>query len=452
MKSTIRLRYAPSPTGDGLHIGNARTALFNYLFACRYKGCLIIRIEDTDLVRHVTNSEMKQLSQLKWLGIKWVEGPDIGGLLGPYRQSERLHIYQKYTKILLDKGLAYKEYQQDSINKFVVRFKVPLQQKYEFDDLIRGRLCFESKDIEDWIIIKENGYPTYNYAAAIDDYLMQISHVLRGEEHITNTPKQIMIYQAFGWQIPFFAHMSLILNENKKKLSKRDTSTDQFVEKYIDLGYLPESLFNFLFLLGFSPKSNQTIFSSEEIIALFNQERFIKSSAVFDVAKLSFINKQHLRNMPFSELVDKANFFLKKSDIFLKFEWLTKMILLFKDRIHYIKEIVDLYYLFFKNENKITEDCIAFLRINKGVEVANFLYHLLNKLDNLESYSIKMIVDKLAQQLDINIKTMFRITRIVCTHKKYGPDLFVYLELLGKKKVLNNIQSTLVLNINGKIQ
>ena len=223
----VRVRYAPSPTGL-LHIGNARSALFNYLFARHYGGDFIIRIEDTDVLRNVEGGEESQLKYLSWLGLDWQESPDKGGNFGPYRQLERLEHYTKYAEILLEKGLAYKDYREDS-DVYAIRFRVPENVTYEFDDLVRGKLAFESKEIEDWIIMKDNGIPTYNFAVVVDDYLMEISHVLRGEEHITNTPKQIMIYDAFGWDVPIFGHMTIIVNEERKKLSKRDTNVIQFI-------------------------------------------------------------------------------------------------------------------------------------------------------------------------------------------------------------------------------
>ncbi|WP_017192711.1 glutamate--tRNA ligase [Italian clover phyllody phytoplasma] len=437
----IRVRYAPSPTGF-LHIGNARTALFNYLFAARYQGELIIRIEDTDLARNVADSEKKQLEQLNWLGIKWNEGPDIGGPLGPYRQSERLTFYQKYTQILLDKKLAYKEYQKDN-SKYVVRFKVPAETKYEFKDLIRGSLSFDSKEIEDWIIMKENGYPTYNYAVAIDDHLMAISHVFRGEEHITNTPKQIMIYQAFGWEIPTFAHISLILNEQKKKLSKRDKNVIQFIEKYMTLGYVPEALFNFLFLLGFAPKSNKTIFSLEEMVSLFDKTRFIKAPAIFDVPKLSFINSQYLKKMPLVDLVSQTAVFFNQAKIVISQEKLTKIVSLFQSRISYLAEIVHLYQRFFVEPKEVKEEFLIFIKENKGFNLVQILYNILYKLENFDSVNIKESIANLEQQSHLKGKHLFILIRIVSTLQMNGPHLPIYLELLGKETVLKNIQTIL---------
>src|SRR5690625_113284 len=257
MTENVRVRYAPSPTGD-LHIGNARTALFNYLYARHFDGDFIIRTEDTDLTRNVEGGEESQLKYLKWLGMDWDEGPDIGGEYGPYRQSERLDIYRKYAEELLERDLAYKCYMtteeleaereeqrakgeipkysgahanltEEQIQQFEaegrkpsIRLRVPENHSYTFNDIVRGEITFESSDFGDWVIIKQDGYPTYNFAVVIDDHFMNISHVLRGEEHISNTPRQMMIYEAFGWEPPKFGHMTLILHEQRKKLSKRE--------------------------------------------------------------------------------------------------------------------------------------------------------------------------------------------------------------------------------------
>src|SRR5699024_9266205 len=301
MTKEIRVRYAPSPTGD-LHIGNARTALFNYLFARHYGGKFIIRTEDTDAKRNVEGGEESQLAYLKWLGIEWDEGADIEGDYGPYRQIERLDIYQKYIDELLERDFAYECYMteeeleqereeqrakgqvpkysgahanltEEEIEMFkqegrkpAIRLRVPQNRTYTFRDIVRGNISIESSDYGDWVIVKKDGIPTYNFAVAIDDHLMGITHVLRGEEHISNTPRQMMIYDAFGWEAPTFGHMTLILNETRKKLSKRDQHILQFIEQYKNLGFLPEAIFNFITLLGWSPEGAEEIFSKEELI------------------------------------------------------------------------------------------------------------------------------------------------------------------------------------------
>ena len=298
----VRVRYAPSPTGH-LHIGNARTALFNYLFAKHYNGDFVLRIEDTDIARNVEGGEASQIKYLNWLGIYPDESPqNPNPKYAPYRQMERLDIYKKYTDWLLEKGYAYKcfctqeeldeeharqealglapRYNRKCCNltpeeikekeaqniPYTIRIKVPDNETYEFDDMIRGKVSFESKDIGDWVLVKANGIPTYNYAVVIDDHCMDITHVFRGEEHLSNTPKQIMLYKMFGWDVPRFGHMTLIVNENHKKLSKRDANVLQFMSQYEQLGYLPEAMFNFMALLGWSPEGEQEIFSHDELI------------------------------------------------------------------------------------------------------------------------------------------------------------------------------------------
>lgn len=303
MSKEVRVRYAPSPTGH-LHIGNARTALFNYLYAKHFNGKFIIRTEDTDEKRNVAGGEESQLKFLKWLGLEWDEGADIGGDYGPYRQTERLDLYNKYVNELLERNLAYKCYMseeeleaereeqrekgqvpkysgahrnltEEQIAAFEaegrkpsIRVRVPENKTYMFQDIVRGEITFESSDFGDWVIVKKNGIPTYNFAVAIDDHLMEITHVLRGEEHISNTPKQMMVYEAFGWEAPKYGHMTLILNEERKKLSKRDEHILQFIEQYRNLGYLPEAMFNFISLLGWSPVGEEEIFSQEKLIEI----------------------------------------------------------------------------------------------------------------------------------------------------------------------------------------
>ena len=337
--STIRVRYAPSPTGH-LHIGNARTALFNYLFARSQNGKLIIRIEDTDEKRNIEGGEQSQLKYLKWLGIDWDESIDVGGEYGPYRQSERIEIYKKYYEELLERGLAYKCYcteeelekkgkhkelvvdsprysgkcrhltkeDQEQLEKEgrkpSIRFRVPEGKTYQFNDIVKDEVSFESNDIGDWVIVKKDGVPTYNFAVAIDDHLMKISHVLRGDDHISNTPKQLMIYEAFGWEPPKFGHMTLIVNENHKKLSKRDETIIQFMEQYEELGYLPEALFNFITLLGWSPVGEEEIFTKEELIEIFDPKRLSKSPAVFDRNKLTWMNNQYIKSVDLDKVVE----------------------------------------------------------------------------------------------------------------------------------------------------
>lgn len=432
----IRVRYAPSPTGF-LHIGNARTALFNYLFAKRYNGDFIVRIEDTDILRNVLNSEISQLNNLKWLGIDWQEGPDIGGKLGPYRQSERISIYQKYANQLLNQGIAYKEYKLNS-QHYSLRFKVPKNKIYSFSDVIRGNVVFDSKEIEDWVIIKENGWPTYNFAVVIDDFLMKISHVLRGEEHITNTPKQLMIYESFGWNIPKFAHMTLILNENKKKLSKRDVNTIQFIEDYINLGYFSSSLFNFLSLLGFSPKSSQEILSPSEIINLFDETKITKSPAIFDKVKLNYINSQYIKKLSIADFTILLFKHFEKKGLLLDYSFVEKMAILFKDRIHYMEEILLLYKTYFQTDRKLNLETEKFLRNVNVLPILLNLNEFFKKID-FKYYIIEETINKVLNIHHIKTKSFLKVIRAATTLEIKGPNLFLFLELLSSKRVLNNL-------------
>lgn len=294
-KEKIRVRFAPSPTGS-LHIGGAHTALFNWLWARRTGGTFVLRIEDTDRERSTKEFEKSILDGMKWLGLDWDEGPDKEGPYGPYRQSGRMDTYKEYTDRLLESGQAY---EQDG----AVFFKIPSGKLVAFDDAVYGKIEVMSEkssvnqdgSVKDIVLIKKDGMPTYNYAVVIDDHTMGINTVIRGEDHIINTPKQILIYQALGLEPPVFAHLPMILGKDKKKLSKRHGATSVF--DYNDMGYLPDGVFNFLALLGWSPKNGQEIFSREEAVELFELSSVTKKPAVLDIDKLNFVNQEQMKRM-----------------------------------------------------------------------------------------------------------------------------------------------------------
>jgi len=291
----VRVRFAPSPTG-ALHIGGGHTALFNWLWARHTGGRFILRVEDTDRVRSTKEYEETIMSGMRWLGLDWDEGPDRGGDYGPYRQSERLDLYRQYARQLLDEGRAYRDGE-------AIVFKVEPGQDLSFDDCVYGRIESmsdglkekDSEKLKDIVLIKSDGMPTYNYAVVVDDHLMAITHVIRGEDHISNTPKQILIYRALGWETPRFAHLPMILGKDKKKLSKRLGATS--VYEYRDLGYMPDSVFNFLALLGWSAGDDHEIFTRQEAADLFELSRVTRKPAVLDVDKLNFINQEHLKRL-----------------------------------------------------------------------------------------------------------------------------------------------------------
>lgn len=389
-----RVRVAPSPTGY-LHIGLARTALFNYLLAEKQKGSFILRIEDTDTERSSKEFEEDILENLSWIGINWTEGPDIGGKYGPYRQSERKHIYSKYLKKLLEENKAYycfcteeeleaqrqyqisigeaprylgkcanlpKEEAEKNLSQkkpYVIRFRTP-KKKVSFEDLIRGNIEFESSLIGDIVIAKDVNNPLYNFAVAVDDSEMKISHVIRGEDHIPNTPKQILIQEALGFKTPVYAHLPLILGPDKKKLSKRHATVS--VSDYRKEGYLPEALINFMAFLGWNPGDEREIFSLPALIKEFSLEKIQKAGAIFNQNKLDFLNGFYLRQkskeklaelcVPFLEKAglineEKGTYSTKKGEI--SFERLAKIISLYQERIKKLSEIAELVDFFFKD-------------------------------------------------------------------------------------------------------
>lgn len=482
--SDIRVRYAPSPTGH-LHIGNARTALFNYLFARNQKGQFIIRIEDTDQKRNIVGGEESQLKHLKWLGMDWDESVDVGGEYGPYRQSERLDIYKKYYEDLLEKGLAYKCYcteeelekeREEQIargeaprysgkcrhltkedqarleaegRKPSIRFRVPEGKVYRFNDIVKGEVSFASEDIGDFVIVKKDGMPLYNFAVAIDDHLMKISHVLRGDDHISNTPKQLMIYEAFGWEPPTFGHMTLIVNENHKKLSKRDESIIQFIEQYEALGYLPEALFNFIALLGWSPVGEEEIFSKEELIEIFDPARLSKSPAVFDRQKLIWMNNQYMKKLPVEKVVQLALPHLVNAGRVPEnpspeqLEMVNKLVALYQEQMSYGAEIVSLSELFFKEEISYDETGKAILSEEQVPEVLRAFLQELEDLEPFEAAEIKAAIKRVQKATGQKGKKLFMPIRVAVTGQEHGPELPNTIELLGKETVKKRIQNIL---------
>lgn len=439
----VRARYAPSPTGL-LHIGNARTALFNYLFAKHYGGDFLIRIEDTDVLRNVEGGEASQLNYLKWLGISWDEGPDIGGKHGPYHQLKRLDLYKKYADDLLERGLAYKDFKKGS-NSYAIRFKVPKDVTYTFSDVIRGKLTFESKEIEDWIIMKDNGIPTYNFAVVIDDHFMEITHVFRGEEHITNTPKQIMVYQAFGWETPTFGHMTIIVNEKRKKLSKRDKDVVQFISEYDQLGYLPEAMLNFLSLLGWTPTSDKEILSHEELISLFDEHKLSAAPSYFDRTKLAFINSRYIKQLSMDQLKALCRPFLVKANIEIKSEeWLEQLLGLLRDRLSYGAQIVEYYHAFFHEELTFSDEVVN--ELNQFEQKELVIQEFLNQVENIDfndNLVIEQTIKEVGQKTSVKGKALFMPIRIATTGEAHGPSLPISLSLLGKDKVIARIKQTL---------
>ncbi|MBR3062111.1 MAG: glutamate--tRNA ligase [Exiguobacterium sp.] len=484
MMSEVRVRYAPSPTGH-LHIGNARTALFNYLFARHAGGKMILRIEDTDQKRNVLNGVESQMKYLEWLGIDWDEGPGRDGDYGPYYQMERLAIYEKYVNELMSKGLAYKCYMTSEEleaereaqiargeaprysgahrnltveereafeaegRKPSIRIRVPEGVTYKWTDVVKGDVSFESKDFGDWVIVKQDGIPTYNFAVVVDDHLMKISHVLRGDDHIANTPKQMMVYDALGWDYPEFGHMTLIYNDQHKKLSKRDESIIQFIEQYADLGYLPAALFNFIALLGWSPVGEEEIFSKEEFIEMFDAKRLSKSPAVFDQQKLSWINSVYMKKATLDEVVALSLPFLQEAGRLPEAvsveeaDWATNLIALYKEQMTHGAEIVALTDLFFKDEIEYDEEANAVL---SGETVPAVLAEFKQQLEAIEDFTpeaIKAAMKATQKATGQKGKNLFMPIRVATTGQTHGPELPNAISLIGKERVLKRLTTLL---------
>lgn len=482
----VRVRYAPSPTGH-LHIGNARTALFNYLFARHYKGEFILRIEDTDAQRNIAEGESSQIKYLKWLGIDIDEGigAEKEGQFGPYRQSERLDIYKELYDKLLEEDKAYKCYmtaeeleeereaqrargempryggqhahltaeQQAAFEaegrKPSIRFRVPQGKTYRFDDMVKGDVAFESDNIGDFVIVKQDGVPTYNFAVAVDDHFMEITHVLRGDDHISNTPKQQMIYEAFGWDTPRFGHMTLIVNESRKKLSKRDESIIQFIEQYEALGYLPEALFNFIALLGWSPEGEEEIFTKEQFIEIFDEKRLSKSPAFFDNKKLASVNNAYMKKASLETVVALALPHLQQAGKVAQdvsgesLEWVTKVIGQYHQQMSYGAEIVPLSEMFFKDHIDYNEECQQVLAGETVPQVLQAFLVKVNTLPDFTADGLKAAIKEVQQETGCKGKNLFMPIRVATTGETHGPELPVSLELLGRERVALRLNSVI---------
>ncbi|GJM83172.1 glutamate--tRNA ligase [Paenibacillus sp. HMSSN-139] len=480
----VRVRYAPSPTGH-LHIGNARTALFNYLFARHHGGKFIIRIEDTDVKRNVAGGEENQLTYLKWLGMDWDESVDVGGNYGPYRQTERLDLYRPLVQDLLDRGLAYRCYcTEEELEKereeqmargetprysgkcrhltpeqlaaydaegrqYSIRFRVPEGRTFTFDDLVKGPISFESDVSGDFVIVKKDGIPTYNFAVVLDDHLMNITHVLRGEDHVSNTPRQLMIYDAFGWEPPVFGHMTLIVGENHKKLSKRDESVIQFIEQYDQLGYLPEAMFNFIALLGWSPEGEEEIFSKDELISIFDANRLSRSPAVFDTNKLAHLNNHYIKNADPARIASLAIPHLQRADR-LPSElspdqqaWAGALVALYQEQMTAASDIVELSEMFFRSEPSLDEEGAAVLA---EPQVPSVLAAFLTKVEGLADFSVENIgaaIKEVQKETGTKGKGLFMPIRVALTGQMHGRDLNQTIYLLGRDKVVDRLKARL---------
>ncbi|MGR6835627.1 glutamate--tRNA ligase [Syntrophomonas erecta] len=474
----VRVRFAPSPTGS-LHIGGARTALFNWLFAKSQGGKFILRLEDTDTTRSTGASVQGIIEGLQWLGLSWDEGPGQGGPYGPYRQSERLSIYQHYAQQLLDNDKAYycfctpeelkAEREQAQANKtnyrhqcpyrhlsnnelkalsgqqnFVIRLKVPTSGITIVNDLIRGEVQFDNALMDDFIIVKSDGWPTYNFAVVVDDYTMHISHVIRAEEHLSNTPKQIHIYQALDFVLPKFAHVSMILAPDRSKLSKRHGATS--VQEFRDLGYLPSALVNYLALLGWSTGQDVDILAINEMINNFNLNNVSRSAAIYDVEKLTWMNGYYLNQMPAERIVEmlKPEAINKGWLTTCNQAYFTNVVELIKSRIKTIAEFFHTAEYFFQSPSEYDAKGVKkYLQKENSLNLLNEVLDLVQDCNPYQADEIEKRLRNRAEQLSVKAGDLIHPTRLALSGRTSTPGLFEVMEVLGKEVCIKRLQKAI---------
>ncbi len=423
--SQIRVRFAPSPTGY-LHIGSARTALFNWLYARHNNGRFILRIEDTDRERSKEEYLDEILGSLKWLFMSWDEEPVF--------QSKRFDIYKKYAQILLEKKLAYLEGP-------AVIFRVEKGKSVFFNDMIRGRVEFSTDDIKDQVLIKSDGTPTYNFACVVDDSEMKISHVIRGDDHISNTPKQILLYDALALTPPEFAHIPLILNKDGGRLSKRHGATSIF--EYKNMGFLPDALVNYLSLMAWAPGNDIEILPVSEVVKLFDVKDVNKTGAIFDMDKLSWMNGQYIKNMDPDKLAQATEEFLKLKNIldakFDREQW-KKIILAYKERARTLEDFIGVYRIFFGDEIEYDEKAVEkYLKKPSSKDIIARCKTLVESCAKFDKVSLEEAYRKLADELKIKAAELIHPTRVAISGNTVGAGLFEMVELLGREKALKRL-------------
>jgi glutamyl-tRNA synthetase len=427
---TPRVRFAPSPTGY-LHVGGARTALFNWLYARRHGGVFVLRIEDTDVERSSDEMVTGILDGLRWLGLDWDEGPDVDGPHAPYFQSQRLETYRAAARGLVDSGKAF-------VDDGAIRFKVP-EGTTEFVDLVHGPIAFDNENIETFVILRSDQHPTYHLSVVVDDIDMQITHVVRGDDHISNTPKQVLLYRALGTTPPQFAHVPLIMGPDKKRLSKRHGATS--VMEYDRQGYIPEGMANFLALLGWAPGGNDELFTMGELTERFTIEGISGGNAVFNTEKLDWFNHQHLLRLPDEELLTRlfplldAAMLWRPSLTTSEFEWMRRVLALLKPRAKKLTEYVDGLRPFLADPDSYDADAVA-----KHLSAPGMADHLAAWRDTVQESpfdeaTLEQRLRALAEAQGVKAGTLIHATRIAMTGRMVSPGLFETLVLLGRDRV-----------------
>jgi len=480
---TVRVRFAPSPTGSP-HIGNLRSALMAWCFARHHGGVFILRIEDTDMARYVEGSVEAIYDSLRWLGLNWDEGPDIGGPYGPYLQSQRLPLYREYAAKLLALGRAYrcfcskerldqvraeqqarkeppmydrhcrslpeaerKRLEAEGIPS-VIRLAIPLEGTTTYRDAVHGEVTFENNTLDDIILMKSDGYPTYNFANVVDDHLMKITHVIRAEEFISSTPKHMLLYQAFGFEPPVFAHVPMVKAPDGSKLSKRFGATT--IQEFRDEGYLPEALFNFLALLGWSPGTDEEILSQEEIIRRFSLEGISKSAAIFNKEKLTWMNGEYIRMCSLEDLTDRCLPFLCKAGLVPEEpspgerEYIRNVVALIRDRMRTLNQSVELADFFLLEEvlfdEKAAQKWLAPDYVPAALRKARERFLT---LEPFTAESIEKTIRETAEAMAMEAAKIIHPLRVALSGRTVGPGLFEMIHVLGKHRTLKRLDRVL---------
>jgi len=482
----VRTRFAPSPTGSP-HIGNIRTAVFDYLYAKHTKGDFILRVEDTDRTRYVEHSLEDMMIGLRWLGMQWDEGPEVNGDFGPYFQSERLDFYEKYSKQLLDEGKAYycfctkerleelresqmankmppgydrkcRDLSKEEVEELlkinpnpVIRFKMKREGETTFNDLVRGNVTFQNELEDDFIIMKADGYPTYHFASIVDDHHMEITHVIRGEEWISSAPKHIQLYEAFGWNPPVWVHPPLILDEKGKKLSKRSDTSTAFMS-YITDGFLPEAMFNFLATMGWSSGEDKKLFSKEELIEKFAIEGIVNHPAIFDILKLRDLNGEYIRMKTPEALMELIKPFMvdagyvsidpSKEEI----EKLLEVTKLVQDRIVTLNETPYLSEFFYKDELEYEPKGMKVFKKDNFIPMVTKVKENIANISDWNTDNIEPAVKSVATDLDVKLGDLMPTTRMCITGRTWGPGLFDVMCLLGKDTCIARLEKAINMN------
>ncbi len=488
---SIRVRFAPSPTGF-LHIGGLRTALYNYLFARHHEGTFVLRIEDTDQSRYVEQAEQDIISSLKWSGIEIDEGPGIGGDFGPYRQSERKDLYREYAEKLIEADHAYYAFdttdeieqmrerlkksgnpspKYDSITRMsmknsltlskdevekrledgeehVVRLKVPRREEIKFEDEIRGVVSFDTRGLDDQVLLKSDGMPTYHLANVVDDHLMEITHVIRGEEWLSSAPKHMLLYQYFGWEPPVMAHLPLIMSPSGGKLSKRKAESEGIpinTKDYITGHYESDALVNFLAYLGWSPGDDSEVHSMDELIKLFTLDRVGKSGAVFNHKKLMWYNEHYLRDRDFEDLLAEFKELAGNAGFDLSNEYKNQKVLeLLQERVSKVDELVDMSRFFYEDPEEYETQALKKWKDDSS-ELVSAYQQKLEAIgeDDFTAANLKKELEALVEEKEIGFGKIMAPVRLCISGKGFGPDLFPSLELIGKETVLRRFVKAL---------